>query len=160
MKSFSKSEALLERAMKTIPWGIPGHQNPALQVPGQNSCFTQKAEGCRFWDVDGNEYIDYMCAYGPMILGYGNPKVEEAVLKQKNSRDLVTLPNPVMIELAEKFVGLVPSADWVLYGKNGTDVVEQAVRVARAHTQKSKIMMAEGTYHGISPWCTPVPLRI
>ena len=78
--SYSKSEALLQRAKNVIPNGIPGHFNPVAQVPaGTYPFYVDRAKGSRFWDVDGNEYIDYLCAYGPMILGYDNEVIEQAV---------------------------------------------------------------------------------
>ncbi|MBU2548436.1 MAG: aminotransferase class III-fold pyridoxal phosphate-dependent enzyme [Proteobacteria bacterium] len=147
--------ALFERARKVVPGGIPGHQNPMLLVPGQSPCFIERAEGCRFRDVDGNEYIDYMCAYGPMILGYNHPKVEAAVRAQMAKGNLFNLPSPLWVDLAERMVDLIPTADWAVFGKNGSDAVNYAVVVARAHTGRKTIIMAEGAYHGIGSWCTP-----
>jgi len=155
MKKFSRSQDLFERVNKVVPGGYPAHQNPLQLVHGQSPCFIERAKGCRFWDVDGNEYIDYMCAYGPMILGYSNPKVEEAVADQKKKGDCFNLPSPLWVELAERMVDLIAAADWVTFGKNGSDVCNHAIRVARAHTGRKKIIMAQGSYHGIGPWCTP-----
>ena len=138
MPGFEKSQALYQRARKVIPGGIPGHQTPALMMRGESPCFIEKAEGCRFWDVDGNEYIDYMCAYGPMILGYNHPKVEEAVQKQRRKGNCFNLPSPLLVELAEYLVELIPSADWAVFGKNGSDVTNYACQVARAHTGQEK----------------------
>ena len=157
MRTFSRSQALFERAKKVLPGGIPGHQDPRLLVRGQSPCFIDRAEGCRFWDVDGHEYIDYMCAYGPMILGYSHPRVEEAAQRQRQKGDCFNLPSPLWVELAQYLVNLIPSADWALFGKNGSDAVNCAVLIARAYTGKNKIIKAEGTYHGIGPWCTPNP---
>jgi glutamate-1-semialdehyde 2,1-aminomutase len=157
MSGFAKSQALYERAKKTIPGGIPGHQSPSLLVPGQSPCFVERAEGARFWDVDGNGYIDYMCAYGPMIIGYNHPKVEAAAEAQRKKGNCFNLPTPLWVELAERLVELIPAADWAVFGKNGSDAMNHAVRVARAHTGKKKIAIAEGAYHGIGPWCTPTP---
>ena len=78
MGKYDKSNELFGRSANVIPGGIPGHQSPTLLVFGSSPCFIDRAEGSRFWDVDGNEYIDYMCAYGPMVLGYNHPKVEQA----------------------------------------------------------------------------------
>jgi glutamate-1-semialdehyde 2,1-aminomutase len=155
MASFEKSQALFQRAKMVIPGGIPGHQTPALLVREQSPCFIERAEGSRFWDVDGNEYIDYMCAYGPMVLGYNHPKVEEAVQQQRLKGNCFNLPSPLLVELAEYLVELVPSADWAVFGKNGSDATNYACQVARAHTGRKKIIMAEGAYHGIGAWCNP-----
>jgi glutamate-1-semialdehyde 2,1-aminomutase len=157
MATFEKSQALYQRARQVIPGGIPGHQTPALLIPQKSPCFIDKAEGCRFWDADGNAYIDFMCAYGPMIIGYNHPKVEEAVLKQSQKGNCFNLPSPLLVELAEYMVGLIPSADWAVFGKNGSDVTNYACQVARAHTGKKKIVMAAGSYHGIGAWCNPNP---
>jgi glutamate-1-semialdehyde 2,1-aminomutase len=160
MRTFTRSEELWAKAQKLVPGGMPGHLSPRLLVPGQSPCFIDRAHGCRFRDVDGNEYIDYMCAYGPMILGYNHPAVEAAVAEQKEKGDCFTLPSPVWVELAERMVDLIAAADWVTFGKNGSDVCNHAVRVARAHTGREKIVMARGSYHGIGAWCTPYPAGI
>ncbi|MBW2063139.1 MAG: aminotransferase class III-fold pyridoxal phosphate-dependent enzyme [Deltaproteobacteria bacterium] len=157
MRNFTESQALFERAEKVIPGGIPGHQSPRLLVWEQSPYFIEKAEGCRFKDVDGHEYIDYMCAYGPMIMGYNHPKIEEAVRNQKEKGDCFNLPSSLWVDLAESLVDLITSADWALFGKNGSDAVNCACLVARAHTGRKKIIMAAGTYHGIGLWCTPNP---
>jgi len=157
MRVFTQSEKLWAEAQKLVPGGMPAHLSPRLLVPGQSPCFIEKAEGCRFWDADGNEYIDYLCAYGPMILGYNHPGVEAAVAEQKKKGDCFSLPSPLWVELAGRMVDLIASADWVTFGKNGSDVCNLAVRVARAHTKRKKIVMAKGSYHGIGAWCTPNP---
>ncbi len=156
MRSYEKSNKLFDRALKVIPGGIPGHQSPMLLVFGSCPCFIERAEGSRFWDVDGNEYIDYMCAYGPMVLGYNHPKVEKAARAQLEKADTGNLPSERYVELAERLTKVIPIADWAIFGKNGSDVTTYATRVARSHTSRNKIVTAEGTYHGIGAWCTPV----
>jgi glutamate-1-semialdehyde 2,1-aminomutase len=156
MAKFDKSYQLFDRASKVIPGGIPGHQSPMLLVFGASPCFIERAEGAHFWDVDGNEYIDYMCAYGPMALGYNHPKVEAAARAQSKKTDTGNLPTERYVELAERLVGIVPIADWAIFGKNGSDVTTYACRVARYQTGRNKIIMVEGCYHGIGAWCTPV----
>ena len=152
---FSRSDALIDRAQKVVPHGIYGHQSPKLLTPGAFPSFLARAEGCRFWDVDGNEYIDFMCAYGPMVLGYRHPRVEEAARAQAEKADCLTLPGEVWVELAELLVGITPFADWAVFAKNGSDVTSWSLAVARAHTGRPKVVMAAGTYHGAHPWCTP-----
>ena len=110
MSVFTQSEKLWAKAQKLVPGGMPGHLSPNLLVRGQSPCFVERGEGCRFWDVDGNEYIDYICAYGPMILGYNHPKVDAAAARQKNKGDCFNLPSPVWIDLAEKMVEVIGSA--------------------------------------------------
>lgn len=160
MRTFNRSQELFKRANELVPGAFPHHQNPDRLVPGQSPCFIERAEGCRFWDVDGNEYIDYMCAYGPMIIGYNNPRVEAAVAEQKRKGDCYNLPSPIWVDLAEKMVNLIAAADWVTFGKNGSDACNHAVRVARAHTGRKLVIKTEGGYHGIGSWCTPIPSGI
>lgn len=160
MRLFTQSEKLWAEAQKLVPGGMPAHLSPQLLVRGQSPCFIERAEGCRFWDVDGHEYIDYLCGYGPMILGYNHPKVEAAVAEQKKKGDCFSLPSPLWVEMAQCMVDLIASADWVTFGKNGSDVCNLAVRVARAHTGRKKVIMAKGSYHGIGAWCTPNPTGV
>ena len=151
--SYSKSEALLQRAKNVIPNGIPGHFNPMAQVPaGTYPHYVDRAKGSRFWDVDGNEYIDYMCAYGPMILGYDNEVIEKAVRDQLAKADTCSLASPVMVDLAETFVDLIPWADWATFAKNGADATNMAVLIARTHTGRRKLIAIEG---GL-PWQFPL----
>ena len=114
--------------------------------------FMGRAKGSRFWDVDGNEYIDYLCAYGPMILGYDNEVIEQAVRDQLSKADTCSLASPVMVDLAETFVDLIPWADWATFAKNGADATNMAVLIARTHTGRRKLIAIEGGYHGSSPW--------
>ncbi len=98
---FSSSRALFERAGRVIPGGIYGHYGLATMTPNTPLYFS-KAEGSHFVDVDGNKFIDYMCAYGPSILGYNHPVVDAAAREQVNHGNTVTLTSPIMVELAEK----------------------------------------------------------
>jgi glutamate-1-semialdehyde 2,1-aminomutase len=157
MRRFTRSEELWAKAKTLVPGGMPKHLSPMNLVPGESPCFIERAQSCRFWDVDGNEYIDYMCAYGPMILGYNHPVVDAAAAEQKQKGDCLSLPSPIWIDLAECMVDTIATADWVTFAKNGSDVCNHAIRVARAHTGRTKIVMAKGSYHGIGAWCTPYP---
>lgn len=150
---FKKSQALFKRAVKVIPCGLYGHFSPAPNVPTTDYPFyTSRAKGSHFWDADGNEFIDYMCAYGPMVNGYNNPKVDAAALKQMKLGNCTTGGPPVMVELAEYLVDLVPSMDWALFAKNGGDTTNYATMVARAATGREKIIMVSGGYHGVAAW--------
>ena len=152
---FSRSIELFDRATKIIPGGIYGHQSPALTVLGSFPYYVTKADGCRYWDVDGQEYIDYMCAYGPMVLGYNYPKVEDVVEKQRKLGDCFNHPTELMVELAEYLIEIIPVAQWVVFAKNGSDLTTWALQVAREHTGRKKIIMVSGTYHGTHAWCSP-----
>jgi glutamate-1-semialdehyde 2,1-aminomutase len=154
---FRESQALMRRATNVIPCGVYGHFGPAPYVPMTHyPFFAKSAAGSRFWDVDGNEFIDYMCAYGPVILGYAHPRVDEAYRKQMAQADVASLASARMVELAELLVDLVPAADWALFAKNGADVTNFAMMIARAATGRKKILVNHGGYHGTSPWMQAV----
>lgn len=149
---FEKSMDLFRRAFKVIPQGIYGHFNPATLIPGSYPYFISKAKGSRFWDVDGNEYIDYSCAYGPMILGYANDKVDEAFAKQAKLGTSTMPPTTLLIELAEKMVDTVEIADWAMFAKNGADTTSWALVIARGFKRRDKVILCKGHYHGTQPW--------
>ena len=152
---YTKSREAFVRATKVIPSGVYGHLGPAegCFVPVDAfPLFSERAEGTYFWDLDGNRFIDYMCAYGPNILGYRDPDVEEAAAKQRERGNCTTSPSTVMIDFAELLVDTVASADWAFFAKNGNDVTTLAVMTARAYTHRKKIVFFKGYYHGISPW--------
>ena len=151
--SYSKSQQFFSRAAKVIPGGIYGHYSPAPLIPASDyPFFTARAEGARFWDVDGNEFIDYMCAFGPMVQGYQHSAVDLAAQEQMKSGNLTTGAPGIMIELAEYLTDLVPFADWSYFAKNGADVTNYATMIARDATERKKIVMIHGGYHGAAPW--------
>ena len=159
MNTYSKSREEFARAVKVIPSGIYGHQGPAegCFIPVDAfPMFSQRAKGSYFWDVDGNRFIDYMCAYGPNVLGYRDEEVDEAARKQMELEDCVTAPSTKMIDFAELLVDTVASADWAFFAKNGNDVTTLAVMTARAHTHKKKLVFFKGYYHGVAPWTQKV----
>ncbi|GAB2704447.1 glutamate-1-semialdehyde 2,1-aminomutase [Microbacterium marinum] len=153
--TFTKSLEAFARAQRVIPAGIPGHLGPTegLHLPHDAfPKFAARAEGTRFWDLDGNEFIDWMCAYGPNILGYNDPDVTAAAKAQAELEDVVSLPSTVMIDFAELLVDQVASADWAVFAKNGGDTTTLAVMTARAATLRKKIVFIKGFYHGVAPW--------
>ena len=151
--TYENSTALFKRAVKVIPCGVYGHFSPAPYVPVEAyPFFSDRARGARFWDVDGNEFIDYMCAYGPMVLGYAHPEVDAAFLKQHVESDANSVASPRMVELAELLVDRIPTADWAFFARNGADVTNMAVMVARSATGRKKIIAIKGGYHGTTPW--------
>jgi glutamate-1-semialdehyde 2,1-aminomutase len=152
---FRRSRELFERASQVIPCGIYGHTTPAAALPGAFPYYAQRAAGSRYWDVDGNEYIDYMCGYGPVVLGHQHAEVEEAAARQQRDALCVNHPGPVMVDLAERLVSLVDFSAWAVFGKNGSDMTTWSVQVAREHTGRRKILKVAGAYHGMDPWCTP-----
>ena len=158
--TFTHSEELMARALKVVPSGIHGARHPSNLVPGYYPIFLTSGDGCRIRDVDGNEYIDFMCSFGPIVLGHHHPKVEEAARAQAARADCLTLPSEKWVELAELLVSITPAADWATFAKGGSDVTTWALRVARAHTGREKIIVASGSYHGWHDWCAPIPTGI
>ena len=150
----TKSDEYFERAAKVIPAGVYGHLGPAEGqfIPVNRwPRFSEKAKGSYFWDVDGNQYIDYMCAYGPNILGYCDEDVDAAAIEQIKKGNCVTSPDKIMIECAELLVDTVATADWAFFAKNGNDATQGAILTARAHTHRKKLVFFNNFYHGVSP---------
>ncbi len=148
--STKKSQKLLEKSKEVIPGGLFGHYKYAIREG--SPVFFSKAKGSHFWDIDNNKYIDLMCAYGPSILGYNHPEVDEAARTQYGLGNTVSLASPVMVDLACDLVSMVDAADWALFGKNGGDSTNLAVMIARAETGKQKIIKVRDGYHGVAPW--------
>ncbi len=152
---YPKSRELFERAVKCVPGGIYGHLAPSSGcfIPVEAYPFyVSHAEKSYVYDVDGNRFIDYLCAYGPNILGYNNPIVDEAAIAQMKKANCTVLAPDVMVELAELLVETVASPDWAFFAKNGGDVTNLAVMTARAHTGRKKILKFNGGYHGVTQW--------
>ncbi len=155
INKYDKSREIFDRATKVIPSGIYGHQGPAegCFIPVDAFPFyAERAKGSYFWDVDGNRFIDYMCAYGPNIIGYNDPVVDEAARKQLEKCNCTTAPSHIMVDFAELLVDTVASADWAFFAKNGNDATSLAIMTARAFTHRKKIVFFKGFYHGVSPW--------
>ena len=148
---------LRARAARVIPGGMWGHLN-AAKLPEGYPQFFARGQGGHVWDVDGNRYVDLMCSWGPIILGHHDPVVEAAARRQAELGDCLNGPGPVLVELAERLVERIPAADWAMFMKNGTDATTACVTIARAATGRGTILVANGSYHGAAPWCTPVPL--
>lgn len=145
---------LRRRARAVIPGGLWGHLDAARLPPGYPQFFAA-AEGCHVLDVDGRRFVDLMCSWGPIVLGHGHAGVERAAREQAARGDCMNGPAPVLVDLAELLVDMVPHADWCLFGKNGTDATTTCVTVARAATGRRKVLVAAGAYHGAVPWCSP-----
>ena len=149
---------LRRRAQAVVPNGMYGHQNMnALPAIPQ---YIARSRGARLWDVDGNEYVDLMCSWGPVVLGHGDPVVEEAAERQRRDGDCLNGPATIMVELAETLVQTVADADWAMFAKNGTDATTMCCTIARAATDRAMILVAKNAYHGAAPWCTPSPTGV
>jgi glutamate-1-semialdehyde 2,1-aminomutase len=150
----TQDSQLRRRASAVIPGGMYGHLN-AKGLPGGYPQYFTGGDGCRVTDVDGRTYLDFMCSWGPNVLGHRHPEVEEAVQRQLAAGDCLNGPTPHLVELAERLVALLPHADWAMFQKNGTDATTTCVTLARARTQRRKVLVAKGAYHGAVPWCSP-----
>lgn len=148
---YKNSEELLARALKTIPLGSQTFSKSKTQFPhGVSPFFINRGLGSRVWDVDGNEYVDFMNSLCAVTLGYGDPDVTKAVREQLELGTIFSLPHPVEVKVAEKIVEMVPCAEMVRFGKNGSDATSGAVRIARAFTGRDHI--ATCGYHGWQDW--------
>jgi glutamate-1-semialdehyde 2,1-aminomutase len=141
--SNSLDKVLRNRALQIVPGGMWGHMN-TKNLPDGYPQFFARSEGTKLWDVDGNEYIDFMCSWGPMILGYHNAEVDQAALTQLRQGDVMNGPGEVMVRLAEILVDAVPHADWAQFEKNGTDATTTAITIARAGTGGGKFSWPRG----------------
>lgn len=156
----TRSYSLLERARKVVPRGVYGTRSVEFAVPGKYPQFLREGRGSRVRDVDGNEYVDLMGAFGPNLLGYRHPAVEAAVREQAGRGNALTFPTELWVELAETLVARIDVADWVAFGKNGSDVTDYAIRLARQHTGRRAVLVAEGAYHTFHPWGVPIPTGV
>jgi glutamate-1-semialdehyde 2,1-aminomutase len=148
---YDKSTSHLTLAESFIPLGSQTFSKSRTQYPvGISPLFIKKAKGCSAWDLDGNRYIDLVNSLAAITLGYRDPSVDKAVRKQIKSGTIFSLPGKLEYEVAEKIVDLVPSAELVRFGKNGSDATSAAVRIARAFTGR-KIIAVCG-YHGWQDW--------
>jgi len=146
----SSSEFLIQ-AEALIPLGSQTFSKSRTQYPvGISPLFMHKAKGCHTWDIDGNKYIDLVSSLASVTLGYRNPAVNAAVRRQLRKGTIFSLPGKLEYEVAEKIVNLVPSAETVRFGKNGSDATSAAIRIARAFTGR-KIVAVCG-YHGWQDW--------
>ena len=145
------SRSWWERAIRVIPNGTQTlSKGPDQFVRGVSPIFLERGRGSHVWDVDGNEYVDYPMALGPILLGYDFPPVTEAVCRQARDGTTFTLMHPLEVEVAERLCTMVPCAEMVRFGKNGADATSAAVRVARAYTGREEI--AYCGYHGYQDW--------
>src|SRR3972149_2492408 len=148
---YSNSEKMLERALKIIPLGSQTFSKSKTQYPyGVSPYFIKRGQGSHVWDVDGNEYIDFVNALAAITLGYDDPDVTEAVRKQLADGVIFSLAHPVEVLVAEKIIEMVPCAEMVRFGKNGSDATAGAIRLARAYTGRDHVLVCG--YHGWQDW--------
>ena len=150
--NITKSLELFEEASGLVPGGVLGARKPGDFIKGEYPIFLETGKGCRLTDVDGNEFVDFLCGYGPIILGYREEEVDEAVHKQiKEKGFCFTLTQKFQNALAKKLTELVPSSELSIFLKTGSDATSASIRIARAYTGKIKVMRCG--YHGWHDWC-------
>jgi glutamate-1-semialdehyde 2,1-aminomutase len=142
-----KSEALFAEALKYIPGGVNSPVRAFRAVGGQ-PFFVNQAKGARVRDVDGNEYIDYVCTWGPAILGHAHPKIISAIKAAADNGTSFGIPNPFEVTMAKLICSLVPSVQKVRMTNSGTEACMSAIRLARGFTGRDKIIKFDGCYHG------------
>ncbi len=148
---FLKSDELLKRELKVSPLAAQTYSKSYRYFSrGVAPGYMDRGEGCYIYDVDGNRFLDFMCALGPVTVGYNEPEVNEAVIRQVNRFASGTLQSELEVELAEKLCEIIPCAEMIRFVKNGSDATTAAVRLARAYTGRDMILMSG--YHGMHDW--------
>lgn len=149
--NLEKSLALYEEAKKLSPGGLLGIRRPYNFIDGEYPVFIDRGYDGHIVDVDGNDYIDMLCAYGPIILGYNEAEINDAVKVQMDKGFCFTMVQEVQNELEKKLIDLIPCAEKVVLAKTGSDVTTMAVRIARGYTDKNLVLRCG--YHGWHDWC-------
>jgi glutamate-1-semialdehyde 2,1-aminomutase len=150
MLSLEKSEALFQEARELLPGGVTNARHPSKFYPGHYPIFMHRGKKCHVWDVDDNEYIDWILSFGPIILGHAHPRVEEAVHRSLEQGFCFTMVHPVQNELARLLIDIIPCAEMVKFLVGGSDVTAAAIRIARIYTGRNKIV--RWGYHGWHDW--------
>ncbi|MDX8047650.1 glutamate-1-semialdehyde 2,1-aminomutase [Gracilibacillus sp. S3-1-1] len=145
---FTQSEALHKEAQQHIVGGVNSPSRAYKGVGGGSPVYMEKGEGAYFWDVDGNKYIDYLAAYGPIITGHAHPHITEAIKRAAENGVLYGTPTKLENTFAQKLKTAIPSLDKVRFVNSGTEAVMTTVRVARAYTGREKVIKFAGCYHG------------
>lgn len=148
--NFSKSEELYSEALEHIVGGVNSPSRSYKAVGGGAPVAMERAKGAYFWDVDGNKYIDYLAAYGPIITGHAHPHITEAITKAAETGLLYGTPTPHEVKFAKMLKEAIPGMDKVRFVNSGTEAVMTTIRVARAYTNRTKIIKFAGCYHGHS----------
>jgi len=151
MKNYNKSNELVKQSLEVTPLGAQTFSKSYRYfVEGHAPMFIERGEGCRVWDVDGNEFIDFICALGHVTVGYNNKKVNDAVVEQLNKGIIFSTQAEVEVKLAQKLTQIIPCAEMVRFVKNGGDATTAAIRLARAFTGRERVAMSG--YHGMHDW--------
>ncbi|MBI4573914.1 MAG: glutamate-1-semialdehyde 2,1-aminomutase [candidate division NC10 bacterium] len=150
-RSLDRSRQMYERALKSLVGGVGGNARGPEWGWRPHPVFMARGTGPRLWDVDGNAYIDYLAAYGPMILGHRPPKVIAAVREvMETMGSMLGTGHALELEAAERVVAAVPCYELVRFANTGSEAVQAALRVARTYTGREKILRFEGQFHGMA----------
>ena len=144
-----RSSELFKKAKELIPGGVNSPVRAAKAVDAE-PLFIQKGQGCYIWDADGNRYIDYVCSWGPLILGHAYPVVLEAIKEVIQNGTSFGAPTELEVKMAEMITEMIPSVEMVRMVNSGTEATMSAIRLARAYTGREKIIKFDGCYHGHS----------
>lgn len=150
MKNRERSAQLHEQAMDVILGGVNSPSRSFKAVGGGAPVSMERAQGAYFWDVDGNQYIDYLAAYGPIITGHAHPHVTKAITEAAANGTLYGTPTPWEITFANMIRKAIPSMERIRFNNSGTEAVMTCIRVARAYTNRIKVIKFAGCYHGHS----------
>ena len=148
----SRSKELFLKAQEIIPGGVNSPVRAGRNV-GVDPPFIQRADGCYLWDADGKRYVDYVCSWGPMILGHRHPEVIQAINDALENGTSYGAPTELEVNLAEMIVETVPSVEMVRMVNSGTEATMSAIRLARGFTGRNVIIKFDGCYHGHSDSC-------
>nr|WP_221261104.1 glutamate-1-semialdehyde 2,1-aminomutase [Anoxybacillus tengchongensis] len=148
--NFTKSEQLYQEALEHIVGGVNSPSRSYKAVGGGAPVVMERAQGAYFWDVDGNKYIDYLAAYGPIITGHAHPHITKAIQHAAENGVLYGTPTPYEITFAKMLKEAIPSLEKIRFVNSGTEAVMTTIRVARAYTGRDKIVKFAGCYHGHS----------
>ncbi|HEY5500489.1 MAG TPA: aminotransferase class III-fold pyridoxal phosphate-dependent enzyme, partial [Candidatus Humimicrobiaceae bacterium] len=147
---FTRSEKLFEEAKQISPGGVTSERQPSKFIPGKYPIFLDHGKGSHVWDVDGNEFVDWICSYGPLVLGHNNENVDNAVIENIKNGFCFTLFHPVHNELIKKLLEIMPWAQMAKILTSGSDATAAAIRMARIYTEKDKVI--RWGYHGWHDW--------
>ncbi len=147
---FSNSVRLYEEAKGLIPGGVTSSRRPTKFVEGKYPIFFSRGKGSHSWDVDGNEYIDWICSFGPLVLGHCNENVDNEVIRNIKNGFCFSMVHPVQNDFAKKLIEIIPCAEMVRIVTSGSDATAAAIRIARVFTKKDKVV--RWGYHGWHDW--------
>ncbi len=151
MGHFNKSEELFAEAKSLIPGGVTSARHPSKFVPGAYPIFMNRGKGSHVWDVDGNEYIDWVMSFGPMVLGHCHPRIDRVVRESLEQGFCFTMVHPSQNVLAKELIETIPCAEMAKFFISGSDATSAAIRVARIFTGREKVV--RWGYHGWHDWC-------